>query len=215
MAVPAARALLGALALALSAGCAAPARAPQAAPAPLLAAILSAARSQAHINFRTCSIGWTWPLGAGDTATAFTCTARYGALYAGAAYSAPGAPGAAGLVRLQVVRVDHGAAFTETELDGQRLEGASSTAAGGGSDQYLIVAGVVNRTQILALTVTFGDGQLGMMTLGGPGPRVYAFVHSGAQTGVRSITAYDAGGQAIFAGPPFPPQAVPRSSAGA
>ena len=171
-------------------------------PRALSEAILAAADRQAGAHFRACAVGWSWPLGPADTAVAFTCLARLGALYVGEGYTVRSAAQPAGLVSLRLARVDRGVAFSEGQLSGPRT--------GAAAGDYLIVAGAVNRAQIQAMTIVFSDGNLGMTASGqapGGAPRIYAFAHTGAASTVRTLTAYGATGRAIFTAPPYPPTA--------
>ena len=173
---------------------------------PLQQAILVSARRKAHVGFRSCAVQWQWKLGPADGAAAFTCVGRAGALFAGAAYTAASAPGPAHLVALEVGRDDRATAFSEEQIAGLRQVPASATPAAP-PQHYLVIAGIVNRPQIQAMTAVFSDGNLSLTTINSSGVRIYAFVNTGAKSTVRTITALGATGKVLFTAPPFPPRA--------
>lgn len=197
------RALLGTAAagcLLLSACGSAPAAASG---SPLQRAIFLSARRKAHVGFRSCTVQWQWKMGPADSAAAFTCVGRGGALFAGAAYTSTSAPGPAHLMALEVGRDNRANAFSEEQVAGLRDVPASAAPA----QHYLVIAGIVNRPQIQAMTALFSDGTLDLTTVNTTGVRIYAFVKTGAPSTIRTLTALAASGRVLFTAPPFPPRA--------
>lgn len=158
-------------------------------PPAIQAAVLQAARGRVPA-ITSCAVGWLRAISTTESAVVFTCMGS-GGPYEGAMYQSA----ADGVTFASVGPVDRRAAFTHNETSGDRS---------GAQGHYEIVSGVVNRNTIDAMTVGYADGSLGLMQIGDARPRMYAFVHTGALSAVRNITAY-VGNHPAFVFPPYPP----------